>query len=453
VSAALAVAGCSDGGGDGGAPAGAPDTPVTAGTPAPSTSTSLSAAPAPTAAPASTATLAASSTASPGDDAPAPAPAPATTAAPAGLPLPAPEGDAFYVPPEPVPGDAPGDLIWARPLATAPPGTNGWQVLYRSESLAGAPIAVSGVVIAPGDVPDAGVPLVLSWAHGTTGLADRCAPSKRYAEGATVELALAQLVTGRGWTFVATDYEGLGTPGVHPYLVGPSEGRGVLDIVRAASHLDGSGVTPGAPAALFGHSQGGHAALMAAEIAPAWAPELDIVGTVAAAPPGSLRVIEDATAGQAGLIGGFSLLINAGLLAAYPDLDPDAALPPADQGLLAEVAETCVAEALQLAASLPPGRPSATADPAWAAAYDASSPGRADPEVPVLIVHGDVDEVVPASLSAVIADGYCELGVAVQRTVYPGADHVAVLTSSLGEVQGWIDARLAGDPPPSSCGG
>ena len=96
-------------------------------------------------------------------------------------------------------------------------------MLYRSENLQGEPIAVSGLVVAPhGAAP--GNP-VLTWAHGTTGVGDQCAPSKQFSSGLSAEKLIGSIAVGKGWTFVATDYEGLGTPGVHPYLVGLSEAR------------------------------------------------------------------------------------------------------------------------------------------------------------------------------------------------------------------------------------
>src|SRR5947208_1260634 len=89
----------------------------------------------------------------------------------------------------------------------------------------------------------------------------------------------AKVRTGpAGYAVVRTDYQGLGTPGIHQYLVGTAEGRSTLDIVRAARKLDSrvSGRT-----AIAGHSQGGHAALWGAALAPKWTPELNLRGTVA----------------------------------------------------------------------------------------------------------------------------------------------------------------------------
>jgi pimeloyl-ACP methyl ester carboxylesterase len=362
----------------------------------------------------------------------------------------APAGDAFYTPPQPIPGSEAGDLIWARPIDNPPAGSNGWLVLYRSESLAGDAIAVSGVVYAPLSPASDALPVV-SYAHGTSGLADTCAPSKLYAIGGGFELFLAQAVTALGWTFVATDYEGLGTPGVHPYLVGQSEGRGVIDIVRAASQLDDAGVDPTSPVAFIGHSQGGHAALMAGELAATWAPAMNVVGTVALAPPGDIAVIETgASAAGDWLTGGFGLMIDAGYAAAYPDLPVEALVDDTGLDELAAVADTCTDEAFMLVDGVSGIQRDGTKNQDWAAAYDANSPGNVAPTAPVLIVHGDSDDIVPAVLSETIFDDYCALGANVERTVYAGADHGSVVTLSLGALQAWVADRFAGAAEPIS---
>jgi pimeloyl-ACP methyl ester carboxylesterase len=371
-------------------------------------------------------------------------------AAPSGTALVAPAGDAFYEPPDPIPGSN-GDLIWARPLEPAPPGTVAWQVLYRSESVAGDPIAVSGVVVGPA-ASDGSARPVLSWAHGTTGLGDQCAPSRTYTGGGGIETILAIGVVSLGFTFVATDYEGLGTPGVHPYLVGQSEGRGVLDIVRAAAQIEGTGATADSPVAIFGHSQGGHAALMAAELATAYAPELAIVGTVAVAPPGDLALIERGTSAAGEMLaGGFGMMLDAGFAAAYPDLPADALVSPEGLDVLEAIGEVCTAEAFGLAADATGVQRDGTENPDWLAVFEANSPGNVAPSAPVLIIHGGADDVVPPLLSELVEADYCALDVQVQRTVYPDADHGSVVTQGLAEAQAWITARLAGEPAPTTC--
>ena len=173
-----------------------------------------------------------------------------------------------------------GELLSSAPL-TGPAVLTGAAenryVTYATDGIGGKPVAVSGTIAIPKGTPPAGGWPVVSWAHGTTGIADQCAPS---VTGSGPVTFLNRLLDA-GYAVVRTDYEGLGTPGDHPYLNGPSEGRSVLDIVRAAR-----AAVPGLSkrVLLAGHSQGGHAALWAAAIGPSWTPELKIRGTVAFAP-------------------------------------------------------------------------------------------------------------------------------------------------------------------------
>src|SRR3954471_4432913 len=204
-----------------------------------------------------------------------------------------PAGEAFYTPPAPLPGAAHGDLIWARRLtgaAVAPGASSTTLVLYRSTGVDGKATAVSGIVQLPkGKAPKKGWP-VITYAHGTTGIADQCAPSRDVA-GTPVHpynayiLPLVARWLKAGYAVVRTDYEGLGTPGTHPYLIGMSEARSTLDIVRAARELD---PRISKDMIISGHSQGGHAALWAAGQA-SWTPELRLRGTVAFAPASHLE--------------------------------------------------------------------------------------------------------------------------------------------------------------------
>src|SRR3954469_17731377 len=200
-----------------------------------------------------------------------------------------PAGDAFYTPPSPLPGKTHGDLIWPRKAKGEPALKSAgasWLVLYRSVGTDGAPIAVSGVVSVPkGKAPKKGWP-VISYDHGTTGIADVCAPSRDTTDNpAHGYTAYIYPVLNRwlkaGYAVVRTDYQGLGTAGIHQYLVGTAEGRSTLDIVRAARKLNGHVSNR---FAISGHSQGGHAALWGAFLAPKWTPDLKLRGTVAFAP-------------------------------------------------------------------------------------------------------------------------------------------------------------------------
>ena len=363
--------------------------------------------------------------------------------------LPAPAGDAFYVPPSPIPGTDDGDLIWAAELTKVPDGTVGWQVLYRSENLQGEPIAVSGVIIAPADAAP-GSP-ALTWAHGTTGLGDTCAPSKSFVGGSSFETLLAQQAVAQGWTYMETDYEGLGTPGVHPYLVGLSEARGVLDIVRTARQMSATGVTADSPVLILGHSQGGGAALFAAEQAAAYAPELDVVGTAAGAPAGDLDTIAPAI-WNATTTTAFGAEMIAGFEAGYPDLPKDAVANAQGQEVIDSAGEQCYAQtAGQPIDAAELGAVDPTKNAAWAEALHDNTAGFVKPSAPVLIFHGEADTTVPRALTDITLGKYCAIGATVEVKSYPGADHVSVITAALGDITTFYKDRLAGTPATSSC--
>ena len=180
-------------------------------------------------------------------------------------------------------------------------------VIYQSTRVSdGAPIGVSGIIAMPKGNPPAGGWPVVSWSHGTVGVADRGAPSMDSDELADIDDPTEPPMTvhrkinaaphrllneflNRGWVVVMTDYEGLGTRGPHPYLFGTSEARGVLDIVRAARALHNRESATGQEKisgrfVIVGHSQGGQAALFAAHLAPTWTAELTLLAVAAIAP-------------------------------------------------------------------------------------------------------------------------------------------------------------------------
>src|SRR3954467_4876124 len=195
---------------------------------------------------------------------------------------PAPAGDAFYPPPSKLPSGH-GKAVWQRKLtgpAVLKSAKSNTLLLYTSTGIHGKSVAVSGDVAIPkGKAPKGGWPVV-TWAHGTVGIADACAPS-RIGTQKNYDSPLLNSWLKAGYAVVRTDYEGLGTPGPHPYLIGDSEGRSTLDMVKAARKLN-PGI--GKNAVIAGHSQGGQAALFAASLAKRVAPELKLKGTVAFAP-------------------------------------------------------------------------------------------------------------------------------------------------------------------------
>ena len=375
-----------------------------------------------------------------------------SSSVPPGPTLPeAPEGDAFYEPPDPLPPGRPGDVIWTEELVT-PGGMVGWRVLYHSLSVAGDDIAVSGLVYAPEEEPDAAAEteerVTLAFAHGTTGLGDDCAPSKDPGAGSS---EMAARYVQRGFVVAMTDFEGLGPPGVHPYVVGLSEGRGVLDSIRAARNL--SETRAGDQTIIGGHSQGGGAALVAGEIAPTYAPELDVLGVVAGAPAAELRLIGSALSTSPYF--GYVVMAATGFHAAYPDLPLDLVLTAAAIAELDEIDDLCAGEIIGRYVGRDPSTvlvsDPGTVEP-WASVLEENSPGARPATAPVFMFHGDADEQIPVIASQLVLDRYCRNGaVPVERRVYPGESHAGVIAAAQPDIDAFIDARLAGDDPVSSC--
>ena len=178
----------------------------------------------------------------------------------------------------------PGDLIAANPVASQVAGSKAWHVTYWTQDENRQPLQVTGLVLAP-DTPPQGPLPVLAWTHGTWGIDPACSPSV----SPNFWLQTAGLnASAKGMVVVAPDYIGLGGSAVrHPFLAGVPTAQAVLDGVRAARQIPGAGA--GNRFAVWGESQGGHAALWTAQVQPGYAPELQLVGAVAAAPPTDLK--------------------------------------------------------------------------------------------------------------------------------------------------------------------
>ena len=199
----------------------------------------------------------------------------------------------YDVSPGEIPGK-PGSIIRVWPLEGGGPGMGGngdaFRILYRSTDPSGRPIPVSGAIYIPNGAAPAGGRNIIAWAHPTSGVVPPCAPSLMPDVGGMM-WNLPNMIS-QGYIVVATDYPGLGTDGIHPYLIGESEARSVLDSVRAARELPNTGASN--RFAVWGHSQGGHAALYTGEVAARYAPDLKLVGVAAAAPATYLVELFDA---------------------------------------------------------------------------------------------------------------------------------------------------------------
>ena len=402
--------------------------------------------------------------------APEPPPEPAPPPPEPAPPPPEPPADPYGTttteepePSEPAGYDAPGALVVPEPLPPGEPGEIidieeldlgadfvGYRILYHSRSLRGDDIAVSGFVATPaGEPPPGGWPLV-AFAHGTTGLADICAPSHEAEELITEDGPYLE-----GYAVVATDYEGLGTPGLHPYIVGRSEARGVLDSVRATQHLGGISVTE--EFVVWGHSQGGHAALHAGQHWQEYAPELKLLGVASGAPPSQFSLLYNILLG--GPFQGYVAMASGAFAEAYDEIELQQVFRDEALGLF-EVLETGCTDAVfdvfnPLAAEDLLKVENPLSVPPWDRVIIENDVNISPVPVPVLILHGADDEQIPAISSQFLLGQLCTKpgqGPTV-RFEYPGEDHSGVIDAHRDDLLEWIAGRFAGDPAPDTCAG
>ncbi|MFH8345853.1 lipase family protein [Streptomyces sp. NPDC018045] len=354
----------------------------------------------------------------------------------------------------------PGDIVRAAPTSFHPlPGqptrTRAWHMEYRSTTAKGAPNVVSGTVIVPDDGRTGPRPLV-TYAVGTVGLADTCAPSAGFPKGTTVEANLIQQLTARGWAVAVTDYEGLGTPGDHTYTVGRAEGQAVLDAARAAQRLPGAvqaGVTKDSPVGIMGYSQGGQASSWAAELHGTYAPELKVKGTATGGVPADLLKVADFNNGNIGA--GLILMAAVGQDAAFPELDLAKYLNAKGRHYVDFMKRNCVAidaiaGAFKKISDVTVRNPLYEAD--WQQRLRASDLGTRKPDAPVFLYHGTLDELIPYGVGKQLRADWCAKGTEVRWATIPLGEHVVGAIAGAVPAANWLADRFAGKPARANCG-
>jgi dipeptidyl aminopeptidase/acylaminoacyl peptidase len=357
--------------------------------------------------------------------------------------IPAPKGlPAFYSVPQPLPTVA-GRLVKSQKVAAA--GLDGtlYRVMYMSESVTNHPVVVTGVIAVPNGTPPAGGFPVVTWGHGTNGMADVCAPS--LAPGSAVPEANALL--DQGWVVTASDYQGEGTPGLMPYLAGVSAARNTIDIVRAAQQL------PAAHASsryvVWGHSEGGQTAMFALHIGAAYAPTLKLQGVVAGAPPSQFSLIYKFL--QSSPYRYYLLMAAGGLNAAYGNKAAPLSqlLTPLGLKYAADLDKGCSGYLAQLldniqTTTLVKADPFTV--PAWKKLLQANDPQNftTPSAAPLLMIQGGADEQIPVVSTQILATHLCNIGQDLERWIYPGQSHAGVIGPSTADMVHWIADRFAG---------
>ena len=369
---------------------------------------------------------------------------------------------AFYEPPAHLPAHD-GDVIrsepavfYLDPLKVVRVDASVERIMYRSTDRLGNPIAVTGTVLVPRAAHHGPRPIV-AFAPGTQGLADQCAPSRQMAAGTEYEALPVKRLLDQGWAVVVTDYQGLGTPGVHTYMNRVVQGHAVLDSLRAAQHLPGTGLPEDGPVALYGYSQGGGATASAAELAPTYAPELKIQGAVVGAPPADMDKVAGSLDGSA-----YSAFFNyalSGLAAGY-GINTDPYLNAYGRRVTADLRDNlCTTQAiakypfLQSRFLTADGRPltELLKHAPWAAIVAQQQLGKIKPTVPVLLSASVLDDVIPYQVSKDLNTRWCRLGARVKFTHNYIPGHIAASAGTSSEGVPWLVDRFADKPAPTTC--
>ena len=348
----------------------------------------------------------------------------------------------------------PGTLVRQEQLPGAPPGALAYRILYLSTGLHGEIIPVSGLVLFPsGPLSGSSRPIV-AWAHPTSGVVSKCAPSMDASAFKSIQGLSAMIA--RGFAVVATDYPGLGTAGPHPYLIGESEGRAVLDSVRAAGQL--SDINTGRDFAVWGHSQGGQAALYAGLMARDYAPELRLAGVAAAAPATDLQTL---FADDLGTPGGKNL--TAMTLWAWSKLfgiSLDRTVTPQSVPTIDRLSEGCIESFVEFIERKYEEKPLEKSFLAidnlgqvepWRSLMVNNTPGLLPRSMPAFLAQGTGDTTVRPSVTADYTRRLCEAGNPVQIDIRKGVGHAFIARDSASAAVEWMAGRFAGRTPPNDC--
>jgi len=362
---------------------------------------------------------------------------------------------------------APGTLLHHEPLETSIAGAAAWRVRYTSRDVNGVATESTGLVIAPAG-GDADRP-IFTWCHGTTGLGDAACPSEQpdparefityYSPEATQQIDYGvpglQGFIDAGWVVCATDYQGLGTPGMHQYTVNVTNARDAVNIAHAARQLDlGAGTELGCA----GWSQGGGAAAAVAELDPEDYRDLRLIGTVPMS-PGVSKVALNNPVGVTAALHDSSIPPDSHLvmiLAAHQAANRSALeLSDVFTPLGIEIIEKCwnsqavhhlndtIIRMFGIKGAVMNAEP--TNWDAWVAAVEAGSAASRKPVAPVLVCIDSFHNgsVVPVSWQTDYADAAQALGGTIEVRYYPHDDHFSLPQSCVGDARAWLTSLLA----------
>lgn len=350
------------------------------------------------------------------------------------------------------------------------------KILYTSTTVHGDPVATSGFVIEPANPWQGNGPTpTVIFAPGTRGAGDMCAPSRgpwltaqldaaQPALGVNYELVFYEAAALAGMRVVVVDYIGLGTPGAHTYVLHDEEGHAMLDAARAV-------VPAGSPVAFYGYSQGGGASAAAAELQPTYAPELNVKGTFAGAPPADLmEVVKGVDTSTITSVLGYAAN---GYLARYPELGAVLDTKLNDRGweFLNGTKDSCMVDDALTRHFTSTSDLTSTGEslyeivnslPHIKQLFVDQKLGETAPTSPIMVSTGGNDDLVPTPQVVQLARDYCALGVTTtmfNENIPPltpgtkfGVNHAAGIITQSPTSFRWIMDRFNGVPAGSNCG-
>ncbi|MGQ1355329.1 alpha/beta hydrolase family protein [Acinetobacter baumannii] len=338
---------------------------------------------------------------------------------------------------------------------------------YKMLGQSGQEVQATSLVFTPNTQPPVGGWPIVVWAHGTTGVADVCAPSKAALADSTKDLISKLLAAG--YVVVAPDYEGLGTPGIHPFLNVKSEAFSITDaVVATRNYLSQRNLLTSKKWVTVGHSQGGHAALGAAQYASR--AQLDYKGTVAVAPAsnlGSILVDGEAQVANAPIdikigtyaqLDTYTALVTAGIRNTQPSFDYGQVFTSQISSIAAQAENLCSGplygafyEGMSNYAKDHNGtldgftrtQPNFMAVPLVKTFLDKDSqPLQVKVTTPIIIYQGLADSTVPKVATDILISNATVVGTKINSYVTGNWDHGTAMSSNVDNIVGNVQSLL-----------
>ena len=375
-------------------------------------------------------------------------------AAPAGAAgaAPPPEQDGFYS--AAAPSAPAGTILASRPVTVAalgvPVPVAAWQLLYASTDTRGTPEAdVATVLLPSGPAPSGRRPLV-SYQVAEDSLALHCAPSYEMRLGTEGEEPLIAQALAQGWAVVVPDYEGP----FSQWGAGTQAGHAVLDGIRAAERFAPAGLDGvRTPVGMWGYSGGGQATAWAAELQPAYAPELSIAGAAEGGVPADIEAVARTING--GPASGLYFGAAVGLSRAYPEMDVQSILNDRGRAAFATIGTQCIDQFAREYAFQKLDDYTTVGDPLPLPRVQRvlaeDHLGQHVPTAALHVYHATFDELIPVAGARALVARYCASGASIDYEEDLVADHVSLAATGAPGAVAFLAGRFNGLPAPRTC--